>query len=137
MAIPDSILKLIQDEQKRQGGLFVPDDPAYLEKLERHAELITHQGSLGVLGFVFFYCNAADKKSSYVTLIGTSIHARGKGVGYGLLQHVLHLSKHRRFACCQLEVRKNNVHAFEFYKQVGFTIEEDRGDKYLMSIATR
>lgn len=136
MAIPDSILSLIQDEQNRQGGLFFPDDPAYFEKLKRHAELIIHQDSCGVLGYVFFYCNAADKKSSYITLIGTSMHARGKGVGYGLLEHVLRLSKQRGFACCQLEVRKNNVHAFNFYKRVGFTIEQDRGDKYLMSIAT-
>ena len=135
MVIPASVLSLIEEEQKRQGGLFVPDDPSYLQKLERHAELLTHHDSSGILGFVFFYCNAPDKKASYITLIGTSIQARGKGVGYGLMQHVLSLSRHRGFSWCKLEVRKNNERAYAFYQQTGFVVEEDRGEKYLMSIA--
>ncbi|BDB71967.1 hypothetical protein Cthiooxydans_43790 [Comamonas thiooxydans] len=137
MHIPEPVLALIEHEQKSQHGLFVPDDKEYFEKLARHAELIIHQDSSGVLGYVFFYCNAVDKKASYITLIGTSAQARGKGVGYGLLQHVLHTSKQRGFACCQLEVRKTNTRALDFYQQIGFAVEEDRGEKYLMSIASR
>lgn len=137
MSIPKVVIALIKKEQEAQQGLFIPSDAAYLEKLASHAELLVHQDSSGVLGYVFFYCNAPDKKTSYVTLIGTSAQARGKGVGYGLLQHVLHTSKQRGFAYCQLEVRKANVCAFDFYLQVGFEVEEDRGDKYLMSISTQ
>ncbi|QQN71614.1 GNAT family N-acetyltransferase [Comamonas testosteroni] len=137
MRIPESVLALIENEQKSQNGLFVPGDSEYFEKLARHAELIIHQDSSGVLGYVFFYCNAVDKKASYITLIGTSAQSRGKGVGYGLLQHVLNISKQRGFSCCQLEVRKENTRAFDFYRQIGFAVEEDRGEKYLMSIATR
>lgn len=137
MSIPESVLDLIQAEQKAQNGLFVPSEPAYLEKLSAHAELLVHQDGASVLGFVFFYCNAHDKKISYVTLIGTSELARGKRVGYGLMQYVLKASRKRGFDCCQLEVRKANTRAFDFYVQLGFTVEEDRGDRYLMSIATR
>lgn len=137
MAIPESVLTLIREEQKIQDGLFVPDSQSYFDKLDRHAELLLHQDTTGVLGFVFFYCNAPDKKSSYITLIGTSRHARGKGIGYGLLQHVLVLSKQRGFESCQLEVRKRNLSAFDFYKKTGFGIEQDRGDKYLMKITLK
>lgn len=137
MPISEVLLGLIQKEQESQGGFFIPDDAKYLEKLASHAELIVHHDSLGVLGYVFFYCNAADKKASYITLVGTSAHARGKGVGYGLVQHVLHTSKQRGFAQCQLEVRKANTIAFDFYLRMGFEVIEDRGDKYLMSIATQ
>lgn len=137
MKIPESVIDLVMKEQERQGGLFVPDALAYLEKLDRYAELLIHQEKGQVLGYVFFYCNAVDKRSSYISLIGTSIQARSKGIGYGLLQYVLQVSRLRGFPCCQLEVRKANARAFDFYKQVGFTVEEDRGDKYLMSIATR
>lgn len=137
MSIPAVILKLIQAEQTVQGGCFIPDGSEYLEKLARHAELLIHQDDADVFGYVFFYCNAADKKNSYITLIGTSPQARGKGVGYGLLQYVLQTSRQRGFSCCQLEVRKANTDAFDFYQRFGFEIAEDRGDKYLMSIATR
>jgi len=137
MSISLPILDLIEGEQKSQGGLFIPSDSAYLEKLARHAELLVHQDGSDVLGYVFFYCNSPEKKFSYITLIGTSPQARGKGVGYGLLQYVLQTSRQRGFVCCQLEVRKANTRAFDFYQKVGFDIVEDRGDKYLMSIATR
>lgn len=137
MPIPDSVLALIKAEQKKQGGLFIPNDPAYLEKLSHHSEILVHQDNKGVLGYVFFYCNAIDKKASYITLIGTSERARGKGVGHGLLRHVLLVSRQRGFLCCQLEVRKDNARAFNFYKKIGFQIQEDRPDKYLMAIDTR
>ncbi|RID99992.1 GNAT family N-acetyltransferase [Simplicispira hankyongi] len=134
MLIPEEIHRLIQDEQKKQRGLFIPEDGAYLEKLSCEAELITHQDPNGILGFVFFYCNAQDKIASYITLIGTSIEARGKGVGYALLNQVLFISKQRGFSVCQLEVRKNNIQALKFYQKIGFASIEDRGEKYLMSI---
>ena len=134
MTIPESVIALIEEEQKAKNGLFVPDDAKYLEKLADHAELVVHQNKYGILGYVFFYCNAPDKKAAYITLIGTSAQARGKGVGYGLLQHVLHTSKQRGFLTCHLEVRKNNIQALNFYQKIGFASIEDRGEKYLMSI---
>ena len=137
MPIPESVLALIHAEQEAQRGIFVPDDPAYLEKISRHAELIVHQDNTGVLGYIFFYCNSVEKKASYVTLIGTSAQARGKGVGYGLLMHVLNISKNRGFSSCQLEVRKANIRAFDFYQKIGFAVKEDHGEKYLMSIVFR
>lgn len=135
MNIPESVLTLIQSEQVVQNGHFVPSDSSYFEKLSCHAELVVHQDTAGVLGYVFFYCNAQDKRKSYITLIGTSNNARGKGVGYALVQYVLNISKCRGFNCCQLEVLKTNLNAFNFYCRIGFIVEEDRGEKYLMSIS--
>lgn len=136
--IPEPVKLIVMGEQKRQNGLFIPNDPEpYFEKLAQSAELITHQKREEVLGFCFFYCNAEDKKSSYITLIGTSAAARGKGVGYGLLQHVLAVTRQRGFATCQLEVRKANQEALSFYQKAGFSILEDRGEKYLMEIAAK
>lgn len=132
MNIPDSILSLIQIEQIKQGGRFIPQDEKYLEKLDSHAELITHQVQRAVLGYVFFYCNDPNKRFSYITLIGTSQAARGRGVGFGLLQNVLTLSKIRGFHSCQLEVRKENAVALNFYQRAGFLPIEEREDRFLM-----
>lgn len=132
--ISDQVLELIALEQARQNGLFIPNENDYLEKICSHAELLIHQDPKGVQGFVFFYCNAHDKIASYISLIGTSIEARGKGVGFALLNQVLFISKQRGFSGCQLEVRKNNSTAFNLYQRIGFAVVEDRGEKYLMHI---
>lgn len=134
MKIPDSVLSLINDEQQRQQGEFIPQDPGYLEKLSQNAELLIHQDPSGILGFVFFYCNAPDKNVSYITLICTSILARGKGIGHDLLKHVLELSRNRGFSHCQLEVKKDNTRALNFYQKAGFVCIEDRNSKFLMSL---
>ncbi len=135
MAIPAEVIKLITEEQKRLGNIFAPEDRAYFEKLENHAELVTHQTDNELLGFVFFYCNDKNKQISYISLIATSPKARGTGIGYGLLNYVLQIAKQRGFACCQLEVHKNNAVAYKFYSQAGFKIVEDRGERYLLSAA--
>lgn len=132
--ISDQLLELIADEQTRQQGLFVPNCNDYLNKLSANAELLVHNDPSGVQGFVFFYCNAHDRIASYISLIGTSLKARGKGVGFALLNQVLFISKQRGYSCCKLEVRKDNISAFKLYKRIGFAIVEDRGEKYLMHI---
>lgn len=134
MSIPNSVLDLIRQEQSIQAGLFIPHDPAYLEKLAQCAELIMHQEGPDVLGYVFFYCNASDREQSYITLLGTSPSARGRGIGYGMVHQVLFISKLRGFRECRLEVSKVNKEAFNFYRRMGFHVVEDRGDKYLMAI---
>jgi len=135
MSIPNSVLDLIKQEQNRQAGLFIPHGLAYLEKLAQCAELIVHQEGADVLGYVFFYCNASDREQSYITLLGTSPSARGRGIGYGMVHQVLFISKLRGFRECRLEVSKENKQAFNFYRRMGFSVVEDRGGKCLMAIA--
>ncbi len=134
MTIPQSVIDLIKEEQRKQCGRFIPEANAYIEKLEKHAELIIHTERGNTLGFVFFYCNAPDKHISYITLIATAREAQGMGIGQGLVQHVLWLAKSRGFSRCQLEVHKENKRALSFYQKIGFAVEEDRDSKYLMSI---
>lgn len=137
MPLPEDVLKLISVEQERLGSIFAPKNNSYLKKLESCAELLTHQDGSGLLGFVFFYCNDSKKEASYISLIATSSLARGKGIGYSLVSHVLQISKQRGFQCCQLEVDKKNQVAYAFYLRAGFKIVEHRESKYLMSIDTK
>lgn len=133
MKIPDGVLQLINKEQERQAGVFVPLEDTYLEKLSNHAELIVHQKNNEILGFVFFYCNDPNRIFSYITLIATSDSARGIGIGTALINYVLNLTKLRGFKFCHLEVRKNNEPALKLYEKIGFISVEDRGEKILMS----
>ena len=134
MSIPDDVLEIINAEQDLQNGQFYPDQE-YLDKISQRAELVIHRAAGKTLGFVFFYCNAESKEFSYITLIATSNAARGKGIGYSLVNQVLFLSKQRGYRACRLEVRKSNKSALAFYERMGFQIIEDRNDRFLMSMA--
>lgn len=134
MSIPDDVLEIINAEQELHDGQFYPDQE-YLDKISQRAELIIHRMAENTLGFVFFYCNSESKDFSYITLIATSNAARGKGIGYSLVNQVLFLSKQRGYRGCRLEVRKSNKPALAFYERMGFQIIEDRNDRFLMSMA--
>lgn len=132
MKIPDDVLELIQAEQNRQNGKFIPSNQTYLKKLSANAELAVHYIPEGLAGFIFFYCNHPEKKFTYITLIGTSSDYRNKGIGSALVNHVLSISKHRGFSECRLEVLKFNKSALSLYKKSGFEILEDRIEKLLL-----
>lgn len=134
--ISQSVLNIIKKEQEAQNNNFIPNFD-YLKKLSEQAELIVHQNGNSVLGFVYFYCNSEKKDFSYITLIGTSSEARGQGIAYGLVNQVFFITQQRGFKECRLEVRKENINAFNLYKKTGFEVIEDRGDKYLMSKSFR
>lgn len=134
MKVPNELLRIIEAEQERQKGNFLPaDHAAYFAKLEKYAELVIHYGQEHELGFVFFYCNDPYKKNAYITLIAVTPEARGKGIGFALISYVLNVAKARGFSFCQLEVRKDNLKAINLYKKLGFLPIEDRGEKVLMS----
>lgn len=55
-----------------------------------------------------------------------------KGIGRLLIRKVAELGKAKSFSELILEVKKNNEKALKFYFSMGFAVNEDRGDKYLM-----
>ena len=132
MKLPKKIVDLIQDEQIRQTGKFVPKEEEYLEKLADKAELLSHESLDRCLGFVFFYCNDPTKYSSYITLLMVAQTSRQLGIGASLVKYVLTLTAQRGFKVCHLEVRKENLAAIKLYEKMGFRKLEDCGDKCLM-----
>lgn len=131
--INDLLIELIDAEQSRQNGKFIPSHD-YLKKIMNQAELLIHYENNKVVGFIFYYCNDNKTKTSYITLIGIDPSVRGKGVSRALLNYVLNITKARGFSNCLLEVRKENLIALKFYQKNGFCVVEERGDKLLMKL---
>jgi len=134
MSIPAAVVRLIRDEQERQNGRFIPPGDEYLPKLERAAELVCHEVAGECLGFVFFYCNAPETGTSYITLLGVDPAARRRGVGTALVNYVLEVAGQRAFRWCRLEVDKDNSAAIRFYQRLGFEIVESRETRFLMQV---
>ncbi len=134
MAMPDDVLRLIREEQVRQGGRFVPDLTAYLDKIDQAAELVVRYSGPDLAGFVFFYCNDDRTRQAFVTLIAVAPEARGTGLASALIGHVVDVARDRGFAACGLEVDKANAPARALYARLGFEVAEDRGGKLLLEL---
>ena len=136
MTVSDQILSLILDEQRRQDGHFidVPDLSEYLIKLASRAELVSLCSCERCRGFAAFYCNNFEDGVAYLTLLAVDPRDRGLGLGRALTALVLKVAKNLGFSKCRLEVRKENRNAYGMYVSLGFTIAEDRGEKYLLEV---
>jgi ribosomal protein S18 acetylase RimI-like enzyme len=126
---------LIKAEQERQGNLFVETEnlDAYLDKIQKNAEFITHYSAGECAGFVAFYCNDKNKKNAYVTLVLLAPEFRGKGIASSLIRYTLEYCKNNKFEKCELEVRKDNYSAIRLYEVSGFGIERLVDERLVMS----
>jgi len=135
MSLPAHVVALIRDEQARQHGAFVPSGDEYLRKLESTAELVCHEAAGQCLGFVFFYCNARETRTCFITLLAVAPGARRRGVGTALVRYVFEVARCRSFDRCRLEVDRDNPAAIRFYSRLGFEPVESRASKLLMEAA--
>ncbi len=136
MALPDSIVKLIRDEQARQAGRFVEgvDMDSYLAKLAGKAEIVADHVGDRCRGVAAFYCNDLSSRQAFMTLLLVDPADRGLGIGQALVAFVLHTARRRGFRVCRLEVSLHNHGAREFYRALGFQVAEERGEKQLLEI---
>ncbi|MFM7029365.1 MAG: ribosomal protein S18-alanine N-acetyltransferase [Chakrabartia sp.] len=82
-----------------------------------------------VLGFALV---RAVLDESELLLIATTSEERGKGIGKGLLAHVINWCQHNAIKKLLLEVRSGNP-ALELYKTMGFT-EIGRRENYYLGL---
>jgi len=82
------------------------------------------------VGFLAFYENEVQRQL-YVTLVCVDGRHQRIGIGRKMFA-MLEAERVKGFTTIGLEVDKVNTKGYNFYKKQGFTIEEDRGSKYLM-----
>jgi len=126
--IPESMRRLIRQEQARQDNHFIEgiDVESYLAKLEERAEILVDCISDRCRGLVAFYCNDVTSKRAFISLVVVAPGDRRLGVGRTLVSRVLALAKARGFTSCRLEVARHNDIAEAMYRSLGFReIESD------------
>jgi ribosomal protein S18 acetylase RimI-like enzyme len=134
--LPDSIIKLIRDEQSRTDGRFIAgaDLEAYLDKLAARAEILADSVAGRCRGFVAFYGNDVATRQAYITLVLVDPQDRAAGIGRALVTCVLDLVRRRGFEVCRLEVSRENLAAHAMYVSLGFAVSASRDDKDLMEV---
>ena len=80
-----------------------------------------------IVAMMFVYYNM-DLSQIYVPYICVDGEVAGLGIGRKLIEE---LKRKKEFMVLRLEVSKDDT-AFTFYSKIGFTVEEEREDKFLM-----
>jgi len=75
-----------------------------------------------------------EGKAEYWGYIGEKAYW-GKGIGKLLMQVVIEKARELNLEGLWLRVRKYNPRAINLYKKIGFTIDKDETETYLMSLA--
>lgn len=126
------ILNKINEES--QGELFDISAADYADKILSNANLQLHIEKGEVVGFIAYYANDHKSLKAYVTLIGVISKHEGKGIAKALLESSIGLLRKKGFKTYSLEVGRENYGALNLYQNYGFIVEEERGDKYLMTL---
>ncbi len=80
-----------------------------------------------IIGFVVV---SFQQVECHILNIGV-VHAyQRQGLGYQLMQHVLHLAKQKGTQIIYLEVRRSNARAIALYKKMDFQLVGERKDYY-------
>lgn len=116
-------------------GIYINDSVRnYTEKIFKNATILEYVEEAELKGFIAYYANDYHSKVGYLTMILVEKNFQGNGIGRMLLDFSIRDLINKGFIFYKLEVLKLNTKAISFYKRIGFLIEEDRGELYLMSL---
>lgn len=107
------------------------DFDSYSEKLSKYAYFVIASDDSSRLGFIAYYLNE-DGRFVYIPQIVVHKNGRHKGIGHKMLQALKDFYS-GSFTTIRLEVLKDNLNAKRFYEREGFTFEEDRTKRILLS----
>jgi Acetyltransferase (GNAT) family. len=119
---------------KEHSSYFIPDFEQqvedlvlYVDKIMSHASIYYVEYNQRIIAMMFVYYNI-DLEQIYIPYICVDRRLKGYGIGRSLIKV---LKTKKDFSVLRLEVSKDNT-AFDFYSKIGFIIEEEREDKFLM-----
>lgn len=103
----------------------------YGHKLAMNADFIIGRNSGGDIGcIVAYYAN--QKPNIFLSHVHTISAYRGNGYLKRMLDLLIARNRNNGFDTIKLEVNKDNDVAIQAYKKLGFTIEEEKDQKFEM-----
>ena len=84
------------------------------------------------IGYCAFYANDLEGKNAYISLIAVKPQYQKLHIGTDILSKCFEIMRAHNMENCLLEVKKDNLRAFHFYKSNGFQMVNEREQSYLM-----
>lgn len=110
---------------------------ARARKLQSLATVILARNEMDEpLGFLFFYSNATDKRTAFITSIA-KLRREQSGVGTALHHSYVEYVSRLGFSASRLEVAKSNIRAKAFYRKLGYVVERETAESLVMKMEVR
>lgn len=103
---------------------------SFANKLSKNAFFIIGRVEEEIVGYIAYYENC-ETKMDYIPSICVRDSFRSCGIASKMMDYLISQTP-ESIESMALEVRKNNYSAIRFYEHNGFSISEDRGEKFLM-----
>jgi len=88
-----------------------------------------------LVGLIGIYTNRGNLFPSFITLVSILDKFSSKGIGTKLMDFLIEDLKNNDFVNIELEVKKSNYIAINFYKKIGFAIISEKFQySYLMEL---
>lgn len=91
-----------------------------LEKMQKYAEFIIAYEGENICGYASMYANDRETKTAYISMIGIKKEYQRKAVGTSLMDKCCERAAEKGMERIRLEVLKNNLTGYRFYKAYGF-----------------
>ncbi len=104
------------------------DFSTYSKKLSDFASFVIYNTCEALIAY---YCNEAEQ-TAYIPLVWVDEPVRSQGIAMQMFETLHDSLKEKNIKSLGLEVIKDNRNALKLYLRLGYNIEEDRGNKYLM-----
>lgn len=124
-----SQIEHVQDFIEEQDTAFKPkistkvSIPVYVEKLYKHAQIITCQSSDRIIGLSAFYCQPEDNEYSFWSYLAVNNSYSGKGIAKRLISIMIDYCKKQKMKGIKTSTWKGNK-AVNLYISFGFEITE-------------
>lgn len=120
----------IQELLKNIDNDFIPSLSSkinieeYSKKIFNKATIFSTNKKGELIAFIAFYCNE-ELKVAYCTMIAVRKNEQNSGIGTNLIKSSIDYLKKKNFNSLTLEIYKTNIKAIDFYKKLGFKIEDE------------
>jgi ribosomal protein S18 acetylase RimI-like enzyme len=128
-------LKNISNHLDRVDSLFVPSLSSYVnldkysKKIFENADRVELWRNEELVGLLAFYTNL---NSVFITNVSLDRSLQGSGFGVKMFNKLFKIIKDKNIEKVNLEVNSKNKKAINFYKSMGFDLENESGKNLLL-----
>lgn len=106
------------------GTLLSVDIPNYVDKIQRHATILTISENDELKAFIAFYANDNNKEVAFLTMLAVCKESWRLGYGKRLLELSVNQIQEKGYNLYRLEVKADNSKAIKLYEAYGFVAAE-------------
>ena len=103
----------------------------YASKLHSRAQFVLLEKFDSKIAFIAFYKNNEDR-SIYIPVVWVDNQHARQGIASKMLSYLHNQALKSGYKKIRLEVRKSNIPALDLYTSLGYTQQEERGQKLLL-----